>query len=151
MIRSFAAVLLAGLAISAPAVGQQSAPMDTENGRYSFREVGGEVLRLDSRTGQLSTCSKRGAGWACYVVPDERTALENEIARLQDENTKLRRDAVAGVSPPETVPPSSKPEERTLKLPSDAELDRVMSFFEKVWRRLMEMVQNMQREFEKKS
>ena len=34
------------------------------------------VLRLDTRTGQASQGSCSDAGWACKVVPDERSALE---------------------------------------------------------------------------
>ena len=149
-----AAVVLAGLCTLSGAQAQSVLP-DAENGRYSFREMNGELLRLDSRTGQLSTCSKRTVGWACQTAPDERTVLENEISRLQNDNAELKRNALAGLSsPPATRPersPQTKQEEPALKLPSDAELDRVMSFFEKVWRRLIDMVNNVQREIEKKS
>ena len=41
------------------------------------------VLRLDTRTGAVSTCNNSGAGWACYAVPDERAAMDAEIGRLQ--------------------------------------------------------------------
>jgi hypothetical protein len=61
----------------------QTATPDSENGRYSFSPVADGVLRLDTRTGQVSQCSRSDAGWACKVVPDERSALETEIARLQ--------------------------------------------------------------------
>src|SRR5438874_7495049 len=53
-------------------------PPDSENGRYSFNPVADGVLRLDTRTGQVSQCSRNDAGWACKVVPDERSALETE-------------------------------------------------------------------------
>ena len=33
----------------------------------------------------------------------------------------------------------------------DADIDRAMTFFEKIWRRLVDMVQNMQREMDKKN
>ena len=149
-----AAVVLAGLCMLSGAQAQSVLP-DAENGRYSFREMNGELLRLDSRTGQLSTCSKRTVGWACQIAPDERTVLENEISRLQSDNAELKRNAVAGLSPPSASRPERSPqtkqEEPALKLPSDAELDRVMSFFEKVWRRLIDMVNSVQRDIEKKS
>ena len=59
--------------------------LDRENGRYSFNSVADGVLRLDTRTGQVSHCSRSDVGWTCKVVPDERSALETEIARLQSE------------------------------------------------------------------
>ena len=54
------------------------------------------VLRLDTRTGTVSTCTRNGAGWACYAVPDERTALDAEIGRLQAEVEKLKGQLAAG-------------------------------------------------------
>ena len=60
----------------------QSLP-DEENGRYTLSPVADGVIRLDTRTGAVSTCSNTGAGWACHVVPDERAALDAEIGRLQ--------------------------------------------------------------------
>jgi hypothetical protein len=47
----------------------------------------------------------------------------------------------------ESTPKAGEPE---LKLPSDAELDKVMSFLEKVWRRLIEMGRTVQKDTEKK-
>jgi hypothetical protein len=36
-------------------------------------------------------------------------------------------------------------------VPSDAELDRVLSFMERVWRRLVEMMADLQRDMQRKS
>ena len=76
-------------------VAAQSAP-DSENGRYSMTPIPEGVLRLDTRTGTVSTCTRNGAGWACYAVPDERTALDAEIGRLQAEVEKLKGQIAAG-------------------------------------------------------
>src|SRR6185369_14045614 len=72
---------------------------ETENGRYTLSPTGDGVLRLDTRTGAVSTCNNSGAGWACYAVPDERAAMDAEIGRLQTdigrlqaENEKLKAD-----------------------------------------------------------
>src|ERR1700742_1450330 len=79
----------------------QSMP-DNENGRYTLSPVTDGMIRLDTRTGAVSTCSNSGAGWACYSVPAERAALDAEIGRLQADNEKLkaqlaaREPAVAG-------------------------------------------------------
>ena len=56
---------------------------DTENGRYALSPVTDGVIRLDTRTGAVSTCTNSGNGWACYAVPDERAALDAEIGRLR--------------------------------------------------------------------
>jgi hypothetical protein len=54
---------------------------------------------------------------------------------------------VPGVSSPS----GAKPGEPELKLPSDAEVDKVISFFERVWRRLIEVGKNAQKDLEKKN
>src|SRR5437868_11355358 len=72
--------------------GAAAGPMpDTENGRYTLSPVADGVIRLDSRTGTISTCNNSGNGWACYAVPDERAAMDAEIGRLQAENEKLKQ------------------------------------------------------------
>jgi len=129
----------------APAASAQTAP-DSENGRYVFNQVADGMLRLDTRTGQVSLCAKKDTGWACNAVPDERQALESEITRLQRENGALKKDMVArGLPLPSGVtgrPPSSQRElNLTVPLPSDAEIDRMMSALEKMWKRLTDMVQ----------
>jgi hypothetical protein len=138
-------VLVAALLAFAPSA-QAQTPPDSENGRYTFSQVPDGMLRLDTRSGAVSLCAKKDAGWACNAVPDERAALENEIARLQRENGALKKDMLArGLPLPGGVAsaPSAQQRELNLKvpLPSDAEIDRVMSAFEKMWRRIVDMVQ----------
>jgi hypothetical protein len=117
-----------------------------------LQSVADGVLRLDTRTGQVSQCSRSDGGWACKLVPDERSALETKVARLQSEIVTLKKELLThglplpGVSS-DSAPETGKPE---LKLPSDAEVDKVMSFVEKVWRRLIEMGRTVQKDAEKK-
>ncbi len=68
---------------------------DAENGRYALSPVADGVIRLDTRTGAVSTCNNSGTGWACYAVPDERAALDAEIGRLQSDNEKLKAQLAA--------------------------------------------------------
>ena len=65
---------------------------ETENGRYALSPTGDGVLRLDTRTGAISTCNNSGAGWACYAVPDERAAMDTEIGRLQADIVRLQAE-----------------------------------------------------------
>ena len=135
---------------------------ETENGRYALSPAGDGVLRLDTRTGSISTCSNSGAGWACYAVPDERAAMDAEIGRLQADNERLKAD-LASREPTvpgkieEPLPKSdslkkSEPKvaegERKIEipLPSDRDMDRMMSFLEQAWRRLIEMANRVQRD-----
>lgn len=135
-----AAAVLLGLA---PAVAQD-AP-DTANGRYSFSPIEGGQLRLDTRTGEVSSCSAKPAGWACNVVPDERKALEAEIGRLQADNAALKKDLLGrGLPLPGGIKPGQgeASADLTVKLPSDAEIDRALSILEKVWRRMVGIMQS---------
>jgi hypothetical protein len=144
MLRSVIVLAVVLMAITAPAHAQPTP--DAENGRYTFSSVADGMLRLDTRTGAVSICAKKDTGWTCNSVPDERAALETEIARLEGENGALKKEMLArGLPLPGGVAsvPSGNQRELNLKvpLPSDAEIDRVMSAFERVWRRLQEMVQ----------
>ncbi|MCK1638775.1 hypothetical protein IVA95_14455 [Bradyrhizobium sp. 157] len=159
------------LAVCLAGAGQALAgPMpETENGRYALSPAGDGVLRLDTRTGAVSTCNNSGAGWACYAVPDERAAMDVEIGRLQAdivrlqaENERLKADlasrepTVSGkVEEPLPKSDSLKPGEPKvaegerkieIPLPSDRDLDRMVSFLERAWRRLIEMANRVQRD-----
>ena len=139
----------------------QSMP-DTENGRYVLSPVADGVIRLDTRSGAVSTCSNNDNGWACYATPDERAALDAEIGRLQADNEKLKaelaaRDPTVTGKIDEPLPktdslkkaePKVADGERKIEipLPSDRDMDRVMSFLEQAWRRLVEMANRMQKD-----
>ena len=159
-----AAVLFLGLTGTGTGTGAavaQSMP-DGENGRYALSPVTDGVIRLDTRTGAVTTCTNTGTGWACYLVPDERAAFDAEIGRLQADNEKLRAElaarepAVTGKTD-EALPKADslkKPEPKVaegqnkieIPLPSDRDMDRVMSFLEQAWRRLVEMANRMQKD-----
>src|SRR5437899_244695 len=143
--------------------GAAAGPMpDTENGRYTLSPVADGVIRLDTRTGTVSTCNNSGIGWACYAVPDERAALDAEIGRLQADNEKLKtelaaREPAAPGKIDEPLPKADslkKPEPKVaegerkieIPLPSDRDMDRMMSFLERAWRRLVEIANRMQKD-----
>jgi hypothetical protein len=143
------------------AVAAQSMP-DTENGRYTLSPVADGVLRLDTRTGAVSTCNNNGTGWACYAVPDERSALDAEIGRLQADNERLkaqvaeREPTITGkIDEPMPKTDSLKKAEPKvgdsarkieIPLPNDRDMDRMMAFLEQAWRRLVEMANRMQKD-----
>jgi hypothetical protein len=155
------AVLLIFVAAGAGGAGAQSLS-DGENGRYALSPVSDGVIRLDTRTGAVSNCGNSGAGWACYAVPDERAALDAEIGRLQTENEKLKtelaaREPTVGGKIDEPLPKTDslkKPEPKVaegerkieIPLPSNRDMDRVMSFLEQAWRRLVEMANRIQKD-----
>jgi hypothetical protein len=180
----FGLFALAALLLAIPAAAQPAAP-DAENGRFTFHPIENGYLRLDGRTGQVSTCARERSVWQCQAVPDDRAALEAEIARLQGDNSALKKELLShnlprGAQPREVAPeagtdsktePDAKSEtqrntepkterkesdsatrnEPTLRMPSDAEINQMMTFLEKVWRRLVEMIMNAQKDLMRKT
>ena len=175
-------ILLGGAAAvlampSLPARGE-GPPPEFADARFAFHRDDDGYLRLDLRTGEVAACRRREASWSCAPVPEERAALDGEIARLKGENAALKNALLArgvplpsGLSadappfapppvaaeppapiPPAPIPPqaSRKPETADRWAFEEAEIERALNVMEKVWHRLVEMMMNIQRDMEKK-
>ncbi|WP_299806301.1 hypothetical protein [Tardiphaga sp.] len=134
---------------------------EIERGRYSLSPIADGVVRLDTRTGAVSTCSDKGDGWACTIIPDERAAYDAEIGRLQSQKDALkaelaqRESSAAGkagktdeaLPKQDSLKPKAEAERKIeIPLPSDRDIDRVMSFVENAWRKLVDIANRMQRD-----
>ena len=94
--------------------------------------------------------------------PTNVRRFDAEIGRLQAENEKLKaqlaaREPTVSGKIDEPLPKSDslkKPEPKVgegdrkieIPLPSDRDMDRMMSFLEQAWRRLVEMANRMQKD-----
>jgi hypothetical protein len=147
--------------LATPAVADATAP-DSGGGRYLFeKQAEGQrngYLRLDTQTGEVALCSQRSVGWACQAAPDDRTMLENEIARLRAENVALKKDIIArglplpaGANPDSSTAPSTAGNSLTLQLPSDADIDRMVAYAGRLWHRLIDAVDHVQKQILNKS
>ena len=170
LIASMRALLaVAAIALSPAATAQDAAtgaqilppvPNVGEIGRFTFNPVVDGLMRLDSRTGQVSHCRRRGPTWSCETVADDRAAYEAEIARLAGKVAALeaelaRRAATEAPKlgaeptppvPPQTVPPSaSKPSPPWL---GDEDVERAMRYLEGLFRRFLTMVDKLRHETE---
>jgi hypothetical protein len=159
---------------AAPALAQATPPDSEKGGRYTLAPMSGGFLRLDTQTGVVSHCADKGSGWTCYALPEEEHgALDKEIGRLRAENKQLRaqlaaRDSAVGGKTQRVLPKTESPMRSEpgaagptvdgrksadanrnsieVPLPSDRDMDRVMSLVERAWRRLIEMAARVQRD-----
>jgi hypothetical protein len=152
------AIVIAAWCLTVPVIADDTAP-DTAGGRYMFSKQADGFLRLDTQTGGVSLCSQKAVGWACEAAPEDRDALENEIARLRTENAALKKDILARGLPlpagimPEPLAQNDQPPnaELGLHLPSDADIDRMVSFMDRVWHRFVDAVERAQKQVLNKS
>jgi hypothetical protein len=157
MIRTllFTALVVATSSAIAPAETSRGEGPGGDERRYQFNPVEGGALRLDTRSGQVSLCSRRAAGWACALVADDRAALDQEIGRLQADNSRLQAEngrlkqslLDRGAPLPDGAKPP--PADRGETPPRRDEIDRMMSTIERVWRRLVDMIINLQKDMGK--
>jgi len=154
MLRKVFALSVAGLCLLVPAFADE-APPGSGDARYTFSKTADGFVRLDLKTGEVSLCSERTVGWTCQAAPDDRALLENEIARLHSENAALKKEILDHGLP---LPAGAAPEtadthehELTLRLPSDADVNRFTAFVGKVWHRLVEAIAQAQKQVLNKS
>ncbi len=93
---------------------------------YVMKETKDGFLRLNTITGNVSLCHPKATSWVCEAVADDREVLEKEIARLEDRIGVLKRHI-------------KKTESSYFKLPSDKEVDEVLSFFERFVKRFKDI------------
>jgi hypothetical protein len=141
--------------LPAPAPAQAQTPLPPA--RFTFERSKDGFLRLDAQTGQVAYCESRSAGWICEAVPEDRTALEKEIGRLQDEVAGLKRELAALREPPPRPPaelaprPPGKEGEPVIKLPTQEDVDRATAALQRAWDRLVDMIGNLRKDLSRKS
>ncbi len=159
-----AAIALAAMLMFTSEVLAQAAP-DTDNGRFTLSPVTDGFLRLDTRTGAVSTCTNKG-GWTCRLVPDERTALDSEIGRLQADNKRLKdqlaqRDTVSGKTDAplpkgdaeksaRAAPDNKASPDRKIELQLPPEHEKLLALLDRIWDRMIEMAVRMQKRLSEK-
>jgi hypothetical protein len=128
--------LAAGLLLVAAAAGGALAQQPV-GGRFTMHPADGGMLRLDTENGTMSMCKSRSGGqWQCETLPDERQALDKEIARLTIENLELqasvkRLEELAGI--PQDKPSRGKGAGSGpggMGLPGPEDVDKAMSYLQ---------------------
>jgi hypothetical protein len=141
-------VVVVAVWASALAAAADDTTPDDAGGRYIFNKTAEGFVRLDTKSGEVALCSQRSVGWACVAAPEDRAVLENEIARLRSENAALKKDILArglplpqGAMPEPPVAPNG-----AAPPPRAADVDRVMAFVGRAWRRLVEAIEKAQKQ-----
>ncbi len=133
-------VIVAMLASSLCAASAMAAD---QGGRYMMSPSGEGFARLDTETGVIAMCRPEGTELACKAASDDTLKLQAEIDRLTNENLALTEELeqarIAGAVAGNAAAP-------TLKLPSEAEVDKAMSFVEKLIRRFKALVDDLNRD-----
>ncbi|MGE6781014.1 hypothetical protein ACQKGL_00665 [Ensifer adhaerens] len=127
--KNAAAILLfgIGLALAGGASAQDPAP-----GRYSMQKSETGIARLDTQTGEVSLCQEKDAQLVCRMAADERAAFEQELDLLTKRVEALEKAAKAG----ESVAKQD--------LPAEEEIDRAMGIMERMMRRFMDIVKDLE-------
>ena len=130
------------LALAGPAAAQTV----VREGRYAIVPVEDGFLRLDTRTGAVSRCTGKIGRLTCRILPDERLAYEAEIGRLEDRIDELEV-RVADMEKNRTFGSLDAPDGDG-ELPSEEEIDKVMTLAEKIMRRFFGFVKELKRDLE---
>jgi len=127
--KNAAAILMfgTGLALAGGASAEDPAP-----GRYSMQKSETGIARLDTQTGEVSLCQEKDGQLVCRMAADERAAFEQELDLLTKRVEALEKTAKAG----ESVAKQD--------LPAEEEIDRAMGIMERMMRRFMDIVKDLE-------
>jgi hypothetical protein len=130
----------------------QSAPADGDDSHFSYNRVDDGYLRLDTHTGMVSLCNRQPVGWSCAVVPDDRSILDHEISRLHAENAALKKALLdRGLTLPAGVAADHAATAGQQATAGDENVSRVKAWVGRVWRHLVVLIMNFQRDVMKKT
>lgn len=124
-------------------VGATDGPSD-ENGRFTLSPVDGGFMRLDTRSGEVSLCTKKVDAWACEAVKDSNSTLE----ALREENQALKnhiKSLEEGMAPnnksTENGYPTEPPAGSMTKLPTEEEIDQAFDYVERMYKKLRDRIE----------
>ena len=129
--------------LAALTVGASAEPLPADKGRYTMTPVEGGFMRLDTQTGAVALCTRKGETWTCEPV-DDKSASGDDKAKLEAENKALKdrvRDLEAPA--PDGKTPDSPPGGVT-KLPTEKEVDEALDYVERMYKKFRDRLQKIQ-------
>jgi hypothetical protein len=115
-----------------------------EPDRYRLEKTPNGYVRMDTRTGAMSICEEKWGELVCKMAADERTAVRDEIERLQAElkalddrlaSVKVLEDRVARLE-------NSMTARIEKSLPTEEDFNKTMSYMERFFRSFMGIVKD---------
>ena len=119
-----------------------------EPDRYRLEKSPNGYVRMDTRTGQMSICEEKWGELVCRIAADERTAVQDEIERLQSEVEALNHRLADVKALEERVAKleSSLAARIEQSLPTEEDFNRTMGYMERFFRSFMEIVKDFEAE-----
>lgn len=106
--------------------------------RYQMEKTDKGYVRMDTQTGEMSICEERSGQLVCKLAADERSALQDEIGRLQGE-VKAIEDRVVKLE-------GSISQKLESALPTDEEFEKTMGYMEQFFRSFMGVVKDFEKD-----
>lgn len=106
--------------------------------RYQMEKTDKGYVRMDTQTGEMSICEERDSQLVCKLAADERSALQDELGRLQTELKTLDQRVVKLEN--------SLSQKLESKLPTDEEFEKSLGYMERFFRSFMGVVKDFEKE-----
>jgi hypothetical protein len=115
-----------------------------ETDRYRLEKTPNGYVRMDTRTGEMSICEERWGELVCKLAADERTAVQDEIDRLQAEIKELddRLASVKALEDRVAKLENSLSARIEQSLPTEEDFNRTMGYMERFFRSFMAIVKD---------
>jgi hypothetical protein len=144
------AALAAALTTSTLATRALADPATDGKGRYTMTPVEGGFMRLDSETGAVALCTRKGDAWACEPVNDTSAAsdaarLEAENKALKDRVKSLEEAATVGKAPVEGGDAPTGAPGGISKLPTEKEVDEALDYVERMYKKFRDRMQSIEK------
>jgi predicted nuclease with TOPRIM domain len=119
-----------------------------EPDRYRLEKTPNGYVRMDTRTGQMSICQEKWGELVCKIAADERTAVQDEIERLQTEMKALedRLGSVKALEGRVAKLENSLTAKIEQSLPTEEDFNRTMGYMERFFRSFMAIVKDFENE-----
>lgn len=120
----------------------------TEPDRYRLEKTPDGYVRMDTRTGAMSICQEKWGELVCKMAADERTAVQDEIERLQSDLKALedRLGTVKALEDRVAKLESSLTAKIEQSLPTEEDFNKTMSYMERFFRSFMAIVKDFESE-----